>query len=76
MRTAYAIKQLLTQVDGAVVGDPDEMGVRRSAVVPAEHAAALVTDTRVAAVSVVGSEAFVDLVTGQRADDRRPFRLG
>lgn len=75
-RVAYAVRRLLQQVDGSVVGDPDGFGVHRSVSVDPEYAEALGRDRRVAAVTVAGGEALVDLVTGRDADRDHPFDLG
>jgi hypothetical protein len=73
MRVAYALRTLLEQVGGQVVGAPDQYGVYRTGEIPAKHAQAVGADYRVAAVATVGKVALVDFVLGRDADLTDPF---
>lgn len=75
MRIGYAARTLLEQVDGKVVGEPDQLGVQRSVAIAAEHARAVGGDPRVSAVATVGDVALVDFVSGRRGDLTDAFDL-
>lgn len=81
-RVAKAAEQLLRQVGGTVVGDPDGFGVRRSVRLDTHpNVSPLVTqkwlelDRRVRGVVLVDGSLLVTLVAGTAADDVTPFDI-
>lgn len=76
-RVARAAKQLLRQVGGNVVGDPDGLGVYRSVEVDADAAKDVLHpyEPRVLALARVGDRLLVTFVAGTAADSTEPFDL-
>lgn len=76
-RVAKAAEQLLRQVGGTVVGDPDGFGVYRSVAVPADRARLVLHpyEPRVRHLARVGDVLLVTFVAGRSADLTHPFDL-
>jgi len=80
-RLAYAARQLLKQVDGEPVGDPDGLGVIHNVMVSANAPVGeIAADPRVAEVVLVNTElgevALVKIKRGRDGDVIGPFVLG
>jgi hypothetical protein len=76
-RIAPALQQLISQVGGKVIEEPDGFGVYRSAKLTAKESKGLdqviLSDSRIASVETVGKSTVVTVVPTSKADSSHPF---